>query len=99
MIWEILVGSFIFWPWLALMPAFGFLFAYVKTKQTLTWITALIWLAYFGYEQAMQLRILCSGECNIRVDLVLIYPVLLILSVTALSKSIRHIKTNTNNPV
>jgi len=28
----------------------------------------------------MKLRILCSGECNIRVDLLLIYPVLLVIS-------------------
>ena len=32
----------------------------------------------------MYLRILCSGECNIRIDLLLIYPMLLMLSVLAL---------------
>lgn len=31
----------------------------------------------------MQQRWLCSGECNIRVDLVLIYPLLLIISAAA----------------
>jgi hypothetical protein len=29
----------------------------------------------------MKLRILCSGECNIRVDLLLFYPLLLVLTV------------------
>jgi len=28
----------------------------------------------------MRLRWLCTGECNIRVDLLLIYPVLLVIS-------------------
>jgi hypothetical protein len=32
----------------------------------------------------MKLRVLCSGECNIRVDLLLFYPLLLGLSVAAL---------------
>jgi hypothetical protein len=31
----------------------------------------------------MKLRILCSGECNIRVDLLLFYPALLVLSAIA----------------
>lgn len=30
-------------------------------------------------------RILCSGECNIRVDLLVIYPVLVVASVSALA--------------
>ena len=32
----------------------------------------------------MKLRILCSGECNIRVDLLLIYPFLLLVSLAAI---------------
>jgi hypothetical protein len=34
------------------------------------------WIAYGVYEYLMQIRVLCSGECDIRVDLLLIYPVL-----------------------
>jgi formate hydrogenlyase subunit 3/multisubunit Na+/H+ antiporter MnhD subunit len=37
------------------------------------------WLLYSAYEFGMKQRWLCSGECNIRVDLLLIYPVLLII--------------------
>lgn len=37
-----------------------------------------VWLLYGLYELGMQRRWLCRGECNIRVDLLLIYPVLLI---------------------
>jgi hypothetical protein len=35
---------------------------------------ALAWLAYFPYEYTMRLRMLCSGERNILVDLLLFYP-------------------------
>lgn len=45
-----------------------------------TGAAALAWLAYAPYEWAMHARVLCSGECNIRVDLLLFWPVLLCLS-------------------
>jgi hypothetical protein len=35
-----------------------------------------LWLGYAGYEFLMYRRVLCSGECNIRVDLLLLYPLL-----------------------
>lgn len=41
------------------------------------------WLLYAAYETGMQQRWLCTGECNIRVDLLLIYPILLIASLVA----------------
>ncbi len=53
-------------------------------------VAALAWLAYFPYEQAMKMRVLCSGECNIRVDLLLFYPLLAVLSVLALVAFLRH---------
>ena len=42
-----------------------------------------VWLLYAVYETGMKRRWLCSGECDIRVDLLLIYPVLVILLVIA----------------
>ena len=36
-----------------------------------------LWFIYAGYECLMYFRVFCTGECNIRVDLLLIYPVLL----------------------
>ena len=42
-----------------------------------------IWLLYSVYELGMKRRWLCSGECNIRVDLLVLYPVLLIGLVVA----------------
>ena len=41
------------------------------------------WIAYSLYEFGMKQRWLCSGECNIRIDLLLIYPVLVIGLVAA----------------
>jgi hypothetical protein len=37
-----------------------------------------VWLLYALYEFGMKRRWLCSGECNIRIDLLVIYPALLI---------------------
>jgi hypothetical protein len=37
----------------------------------------------------MRLRWLCTGECNIRVDLLLIYPVLALLSVIGIVSAAR----------
>jgi hypothetical protein len=80
----VILGMFIGWPFLALVPAAVFAVLYVRCRRTVALVAALAWLAYFPYEQAMKLRILCSGECNIRVDLLLFYPLLLLVSVLAL---------------
>lgn len=42
-----------------------------------------VWLLYAAYETGMRYRWLCSGECNIRIDLLVIYPALLLGLVAA----------------
>ena len=37
----------------------------------------------------MKYRTLCSGECNIRIDLLAIYPVLIFMSVLAIVMAVR----------
>lgn len=37
------------------------------------------WLLYAVYEFGMKYRWLCSGECDIRIDLLAIYPVLVVV--------------------
>jgi len=65
-------------PWLALVPG-GLLAAlYWSSRKKLFLAAAGSWFCYLPYEWGMKLRILCSGECNIRVDLLLIYPFLLL---------------------
>jgi hypothetical protein len=80
----IILGVFIGWPFLALAPGALFAVLYWRCRQPIALVAALAWLAYFPYEQAMKLRVLCSGECNIRVDLLLFYPLLTLVSVLAL---------------
>ena len=80
----VILGMFIGWPFLALVPAVLFAAMYFRCRRPVVLIAALAWLAYFPYEQAMKLRILCSGECNIRVDLLLLYPLLALLSLWAI---------------
>jgi hypothetical protein len=52
----------------------------------------LIWLLYAVYETGMQQRWLCSGECNIRVDLLLIYPLLLVAFAVAVVSLLRAVR-------
>jgi hypothetical protein len=85
----ILLGIFIAWPALALGPAAVFGYFYIKRRSRVVLVTALLWLAYFPYELGMKLRILCSGECNIRVDLLLLYPVLFLLTLASIVVIVR----------
>jgi hypothetical protein len=85
----ILLGIFIGWPALALVPAAAFGYFYIGRRSGVVLVTALLWLAYFPYELGMKLRILCSGECNIRVDLLLLYPVLLVLTLVSIVVIVR----------
>lgn len=70
-------------PWFSAVPAGLFLWGYRRTRSRLCLLAALCWLVYLPYETAMYLRILCTGECNIRIDLLLIYPLLLLVSLLA----------------
>jgi hypothetical protein len=77
------MAIFIAYPYLAAVIG-GFLLVLGWGRRRRTAIGAgIVWVLYFAYETGMQRRWLCSGECNIRVDLLLIYPLLLILSVAA----------------
>ncbi len=61
---------------IALCLAIAMALAWRVSRKRGFLILALAWLAYAGYEYLMYARVLCSGECNIRVDLLLIYPAL-----------------------
>ena len=92
--WENLIFlafvGFIQWPLAALVPA-GLLGAgFFLRRRSLMAITALLWLGYAIYESLMKARVLCSGECNIRVDLLLLSPVLWILTIVAVVQFFRR---------
>ena len=50
----------------------------------LTIAAGVMWLLYSLYEFAIKQRWLCRGDCDIRADLIFIYPVLFLVSVAAI---------------
>ena len=85
-----MLGIMIAYPWLA-FPMAGVLAAlWLWRRARSAAIAAALWIAYGVYETLMHLRVLCTGECNIRVDLLLLYPVLLVATLVALWRTLRH---------
>jgi hypothetical protein len=74
---------FIAYPWAAIVVSAVFAVLFVYRRRVFSGIASGFWAAYGVYEFLMQMRVLCSGECNIRVDLLLIYPALLVISILA----------------
>ena len=83
------LGIFIATPLLALAPAALFFWLHGIRRRPVVLVAAVLWLLYAGYELAMQRRWLCTGECNIRADLLLIYPLLALLSLAAMASALR----------
>jgi hypothetical protein len=75
---------FIAAPWLALVPGALFFVLFRLTRRKRVGSVALAWCLYALYEYGMSRRWLCSGECNIRVDLLLVYPTLAVASLAGL---------------
>lgn len=85
-----LLGIFIEYPWAALAVASAFaVLWYFRRRRTIA-VAAVLWSGYGVYEYLMHARVLCSGECNIRVDLLLLYPVLFVISIAAAAVSLRR---------
>jgi hypothetical protein len=71
-------------PWLAAIPGAGLLALGAASRRRIALVAAVGWLLYVPYEYGMKWRILCSGECNIRVDLLALYPALAVLALLGL---------------
>ena len=71
------------YPWLAAVLGAFFVFPGWRRRRWGVVTVGVIWVLYAAYETGMQQRWLCTGECNIRVDLLLIYPTLLLASAGA----------------
>ena len=65
-------------PFLALIPAAAFGLAGTMTRRWPLFAAAALWVLYSVYEYLMHRRVLCSGDCDIRLDLFAIYPVLVL---------------------
>ena len=85
----VFLGVMIQWTWLALVRACAFEMAWVWCRRASVLVAAIAWLAYSAYELGIWLRVLCKGECNIRVDLLVFYPALLALSAWAVVAILR----------
>ena len=81
----VLIGQ----PWLAAIPGVALLTAIWVAAAPRPEAAARAWLLYLPYEYGMKWRFLCSGECNIRVDLLVLYPALAILSILAAVSALR----------
>ncbi|MCZ8075035.1 MAG: hypothetical protein O9341_12980 [Paucibacter sp.] len=71
-------------PTCALVISAVFFCAYLLLRGRLTCLCAVLWLLYGMYESAISYQFLCPGRCNIRVDLLLFHPALLVVSIGAL---------------
>jgi hypothetical protein len=72
------------YPWIAAIVAVSCALLWLWRRRRIAGIAAAAWALYTVYEYLMHLRVLCSGECNIRIDLLLIHPVLAVLALAAL---------------
>ena len=86
-------------PGLAAVPSLIFFGLYHLTRRPFILGTASVWMLYGLYEYAMQARILCSGECNIRIDLLAIYPALVVASVVGVIVAVITLRTRSSPPV
>ena len=81
----IMIGN----PWMAWVVAAGLAALWRGSRSKAAAVAAVVWAGYGVYEYLMYARILCTGECNIRVDLLLFYPLLLVLAVVAVVQGLR----------
>ncbi|MGR9044569.1 MAG: YqaA family protein [Gammaproteobacteria bacterium] len=88
------MSFFIIFPIGALLIGCIFLVIAMIRRRVIPYITAGLWFLYGIYEGLMYARVLCTGECNIRVDLLLIYPVLILASILGIISALRKKATN-----
>ncbi len=84
-----LLAIFIAYPWAAMLVGIAFLVLFAHCRIVSAGVAGLLWSGYAGYEYLMLTRVLCTGECNIRVDLLLIYPLLIVISICAIVRTMR----------
>jgi hypothetical protein len=77
------MAIFVEYPGLAAALGIVLVVAGRRSHRGVASAVGVVWLLYAFYEFGMKRRWLCSGECDIRVDLLVIYPALLIGLVAA----------------
>jgi hypothetical protein len=89
---------FVAHPAAALVPAALFALGFFIKKTSLAGLASVLWVLYAGYEALMKLRVLCAGECNIRVDLLVLYPALFLVSLAAIVDFLVRRKKASDDP-
>ena len=84
-----IMAIFTQYPWMAAVVGVLLIGLGRARARRTAMVVGVIWLLYAAYETAMRLRWLCSGECNIRVDLLLIYPLLLATTIVGVVSLLR----------
>ena len=79
---------FIVRPWLALIPAVILLLLWKAGPSRVALVAAIIWLLYTVLEYSIWMRWTCSADCNIRVDLLLIAPLLWIATIAGIAHAV-----------
>ncbi|QNM81691.1 hypothetical protein H8M03_06315 [Sphingomonas sabuli] len=73
-------------PWLALVPAVVMLLLWRIGPSRVALAAGVLWLLYFLWELSIKLQLTCGEDCDIRVDLLLLGPLLLAVSVAAIAR-------------
>jgi len=79
-----LLAMLMIFPFAATLIGALYLWMFYKLKTKSSMLTGCIWILYSVYEYLMYIRVLCSGECNIRIDLLVIYPLLIVSSLVSI---------------
>lgn len=77
------------YPLLALLPAACFFMLGYMSQRTVVWAAGWAWAAFAAYGVLLQKGVLCASGCESRIDLLLIYPFLLVISVVAALSALR----------
>jgi hypothetical protein len=83
------MAIFIQYPWLAALVGVLMLTLGRSRGRGAAVAAGITWLLYAVYETGMKQRWWCTGECNIRVDLLLAYPILLVVTVVGVVALLR----------
>jgi hypothetical protein len=79
---------FVDFPLLSFLPAAALGLVGWRLGRRIVLGAGMAWFVYGLYELGMQARILCSGECNIRIDLLVIHPLLLVLTLVGVVNAV-----------
>jgi hypothetical protein len=85
-------------PWIAGIIALGLWALWKWRRRKSARAASVMWALYCGYEYLMHARVLCSGECNIRVDLLALYPTIAILTLVAMLQNAKSSSTAAASP-